>query len=78
MPQELKTRLEEVAKGSNRSLTAEIMARLEESLARDDRKRSLAPDPEELAEIERRAAEWGCSKTQAIIRMTIEEVAAKK
>lgn len=36
------------------------------------------PEPEFIAEIERRAAEWGCSKTQALIRMTIEEVSAKK
>lgn len=36
------------------------------------------PDPLVIAEIEKRAAEWGCSKTQALIRMTIEEIAAKK
>lgn len=36
------------------------------------------PDPLFIAEIERRAAEWGCSKTQALIRMTIEEVEERK
>lgn len=36
-----------------------------------------ALSPDVLAEIERRAAEWGCSKTQALIRMTLEEVKAK-
>lgn len=40
--------------------------------------RSFDPDPVFLAEIEKRAAEWGCSKTQALIRMTIEEVSVKK
>lgn len=35
-------------------------------------------DPVLMAEIEKRAAEWGCSKTRALIRMTIEEVSAKK
>lgn len=77
-PAGMRARIAEAAKSNNRSMNAEIVARLEESLARDDHKRSLAPDPEELAEIERRAAEWGISKTQALIRMTIEELEAKR
>ena len=37
MPQELRDRLESVAKGNHRSLNAEIIARLEESLAEPER-----------------------------------------
>lgn len=33
MPQEIKTKLEDASKGNNRSLTAEIIARLENSFA---------------------------------------------
>lgn len=41
MPQELKARLEESSKASNRSLTAEIIARLESTFA----KRQAVTDP---------------------------------
>lgn len=78
LPPALKQALEESAHEARRSLNAEIVARLEASLAQDARQQAYAPDPEELAEIERRAAEWGCSKTQALIRMTIEELEAKR
>lgn len=43
-----------------------------------DLRSALEPDPEELAEISRKAAEWGCSKTRALIRMTLEEIEAKR
>lgn len=82
MPQEMKNTLEQRAKGNNRSLTAEVIARLAQSLAQDTGEPAFAalrdPDPEVMAEIERRAKEWGCSKTQALIRITLEEVSAGK
>ena len=79
MPPVLKSTLEQRAKENNRSLTAEVSARLERSLADDERAKAqaYAIDPEELAEIERKAKEWGCSKTKALIRMTLEEVSRR-
>ena len=61
-------------------MNAEIVVRLERSLADEEctQARAFDIDPEELAEIERKAKEWGCSKSRALIRMTLEEVAAKK
>lgn len=77
-PDGMRARVAEAAKANNRSMNAEIVARLEASLAQDAYRQSIAPDPEEIAEIERRAAEWGVSKTQALIRMTIEELEQKR
>lgn len=79
-PEGMRERLAETAKANNRSMNAEIVARLERSLADDERAREPAYeiDPEELAEIERKAKEWGCSKTRALIRMTLEEVEEKR
>lgn len=78
MPAELRDAIADAAKANNRSMNAEIVARLEQSLARESRMKvswyADTPSPDVLAEIERRAAEWGCSKTQALIRMTLEEV----
>lgn len=80
MPQEVKIALEAKSRENSRSLTAEIVARLERSLAQEDA--AAAPpgdpiDPMFLAEVQKRATEWGCSKTQALIRMTLEEMSGK-
>lgn len=73
----MRDRIAELAKANNRSMNAEIVARLERSLAQE----ASAPTPidqEFLADVEKRAAEWGCSKTRALIRMTIEEIGKEK
>lgn len=77
-PEGMRDRIAEAAKSNNRSMNAEIVARLERSLADDERAREPAHeiDPAFLAEIERKAKEWSCSKTKALIRMTLEEVEA--
>lgn len=82
MPSDLKERLELEARENSRSLTAEIVSRLERSFTASEIHAPPGPryevNPVELEEIEMRAAEWGCSKTQALIRMTIEELEAKR
>ncbi len=75
-PEGMRDRIAALAKTNNRSMNAEIVARLQQSLEQEPR--PLAGDSENidpafLAEVEKRAAEWGCSKTRALIRMTIEE-----
>ena len=78
-PEGMRDRIAELAKSNNRSMNAEIVARLERSLAEEGSARApYEIAPEELAEIERKAKEWGCSKTRALIRMTIEEVGKEK
>lgn len=77
-------RLEDASKANGRSLTSEIVARLERSLAYEssaltsnERAPTYEIDPEYLDEIERKAKEWGTTKTRALIRMTLEEVQRK-
>lgn len=75
-PEGMRARIAELAKTNNRSMNAEIVARLQQSLEQEHRPQTADSeniDPAFLAEVEKRAAEWGCSKTRALIRMTIEE-----
>lgn len=80
-PEGMRDRIAEAAKENNRSTNAEIIARLDWSFPRYTGPQASGsidyPSPEVLAEIERKAAEWGCSKTQALIRMTLEEIRSK-
>ena len=81
IPADLKDRLVQAASDNNRSITAELVMRLERSFALD---MNINPsiklsdsDQFLVAEAKKQAAEWGCSMTQALIRMTIEELKSK-
>lgn len=81
LPFSLYEKLKIAADEHGESLNKELVNRLERSFVPESTGQLNNPTSESdrmlIAEVEKRAAEWGCSKTQALIRMTIEEVVAK-